>query len=381
MVKKTVFILFILFHFLYPANNNNIFRIIASANIKNEVDPCGWKKKPTGGLARRATIIDDFKKDIENYYIVDAGNLLFKKTILEPGISREIALINADIILKSFDKMGCSAFSPGEKDFSAGKDFIVESSENMEFPFISCNIYDLNEQLLFDPYVIYESKGTRIGFIGLSSFFQSEEIDIKDPLESLKSVLNELVPKTDIRILLFSSTNEDMKKIKAENFDLSMVIRSKSKNKSLDGGKSIPTYSVGDRGRDLYVFDLEINDSSLEFVDLASSERVIKESNINLNKMKKGDMLINLKEVFREDPQVLDKIIAYETAIEEANQKLENAVNKITMSKVELGKKIDSRVDILKIIDEGKTKIKEITRLNPNYKVPHDHDGDGIPDH
>ena len=79
MTKKVVLILFLLVHFLYPANN--VFRIIASANINNEIDPCGWKKKPTGGLARRATVIDDFKEDVRNHYIVDAGNLLFKKTI------------------------------------------------------------------------------------------------------------------------------------------------------------------------------------------------------------------------------------------------------------------------------------------------------------
>ena len=379
MTKKTIFILLFLFHFLYPANN--VFRVIASANINNEIDPCGWKKKPTGGLARRATIIDDFKKDIKNYYIVDAGNLLFKKTILEPGVSAEVAQINADIILKSFDKMGCHAFSPGERDFAGGKDFIIKASENTDFPFISCNIYDLNDQLLFDPYIIYESKGTKIAFIGLSSFFQSEEVHIKDPIESLKSILDEVTPKTDIRVLLFSSTNEDMRKVKAEDFDLAMVIRSKNKQKSLDGGKAVPTYSLGDRGRTLYAFDLEMNDSTLEFVDLASSERIIKEANINLNKMKKGDMLVNLKEVFRNDPEALEKILAYETSIQDANQKLENAINKITMNKVDLGKKIDGRVDILKIVDEGKVKIKEITRLNPNYKVPHDHNGDGIPDH
>jgi len=277
--------------------------------------------------------------------------------------------------------MGCHAFSPGERDFAAGKDFIVEASKNMEFPFISCNIYDLNEDLLFDPYVIYESKGVKIGFIGLSSFFKSEGVSVKDPIESLRFVLDEITPKTDIRILLFSSANEDMRKVKSENFDLSLVIRSKNKQKSLDGGKSIPTYSLGDRGRTLYAFDLENNDSSMEFVDLASCEKAIKESNINLNKMKKGDMLVNLKEVFRDDPAVLEKIFRYEANIEEANQKLENAINTITMSKVDLGKTIDSRVDILKIVDEGKIKIKELISLHPNYIVPHDHNGDGLPDH
>jgi len=39
MTKKVTLILFLLIHFLYPANN--VFRIIASANINNEIDPCG----------------------------------------------------------------------------------------------------------------------------------------------------------------------------------------------------------------------------------------------------------------------------------------------------------------------------------------------------
>ena len=133
MIKRIIFTLLFLVHFLYPADN--VFRIIASANINNEIYPCGWKKKPAGGLARRATVIDDFKKDVKNHYIVDAGNLLFKKTILEPGISGEVALVNADIILQSFDKIGCHAFSPGSKDFSAGKTFIVEASKKIQFPF------------------------------------------------------------------------------------------------------------------------------------------------------------------------------------------------------------------------------------------------------
>ena len=39
MAKKFFLLLFTLSHLLYPANN--VFRIIASANINNEIDPCG----------------------------------------------------------------------------------------------------------------------------------------------------------------------------------------------------------------------------------------------------------------------------------------------------------------------------------------------------
>ena len=32
--------------------------ILGSANVHGEIEPCGWKKKPLGGLARKATIVD-----------------------------------------------------------------------------------------------------------------------------------------------------------------------------------------------------------------------------------------------------------------------------------------------------------------------------------
>ena len=90
-----------------------------------------------------------------NTFVVDAGNLFFSKDTLEPGTPSEVAFVNADIILNSFNKMGCTAFSPGSKDFAAGKDFILEKKKEANFPFISSNIYDEESgQLLFTPYVI-----------------------------------------------------------------------------------------------------------------------------------------------------------------------------------------------------------------------------------
>ena len=92
-------------------------------------------------------------------------------------------------------------------------------------------------------------------------------------------------------------------------------------------------------------------------------------------------MLIDLRVLFKDNPKQLAKVIKFENQIEEANQRLGNAINKITFEKLELSKQVATRIDILKIVDDGKIKIKEITKLNPDYKVPHDHNGDGIPDH
>ena len=54
----------------------------------------------------------------------------------------------------------------------------------------------------------------------------------------------------------------------------------------------------------------------------------------------------------------------------DANKKLESAVNKIFINKIELNKKINGDVDILKIVDKGKVKLKEIGALDLHL---HDH--------
>ena len=354
-MKHLIYITFLILQVLYSSDS---ISIIATANVHGEIDPCGWKKKPLGGLARKATILENFKND--NIYTVDAGNLFFSTELVDEGISSEAALVNAKIILDSFNMMGCDAFSPGSKDFALGKEFILSSSKDAEFPFISCNIFDLNNNLLFEPYIISEKYGIKVAFIGLSSIFKSEGLVVEDPISSLNKVLEEVVPKSDIRVLLFSSNDLDMKQLKASEPDLTMIIRSRNKQRASDGGDGIPTYTIGDKGKILYKFDLELNQKSLEFVDIAWCEKSIKDSNNRLDKMKKGDMLADLKKIFKDNPSTLNRILRYESKIEKANQRLENAINKILIDKIELGKDIAGDVGVLQIVDKGKLKLKEI---------------------
>ena len=63
-------------------------------------------------------------------------------------------------------------------------------------------------------------------------------------------------------------------------------------------------------------------------------------------------------------------------------------MNTISLGKILLGKSVGGEVDILKIVDQGKLKIKQITSPqldfqgnDQQYGQPHDHDGDGYPDH
>ena len=80
----------VLFLFSFPFANEKIIKIIATANVMGEIDPCGWPKNPLGGLARKATILDQISQTYKDAYIVDAGNLFFKKSEVEKGITLEV---------------------------------------------------------------------------------------------------------------------------------------------------------------------------------------------------------------------------------------------------------------------------------------------------
>ena len=315
---------------------------------------------------------------------------MFKKETLSPGTPTEITKMTAEIIITAFNGIGCHAFSPGSKDFAAGLGFVQEMQMLANFPFISANIQDSNGNRLFDPFLIANVEGISVGIIGLVSNFAHSEVFVQDPMEALAELVNEVDSQSDVLILMFDSQEADIIKLQTSGYPIDLVIRSKSKTRSQDGGKrDIPAYSCGDRGKYLYQFDLTISDSG-ELVDLAVYENQISQAEKKLNKMRQGNLMADLRSLYQDNPQTLKKIDTYESQIESAKQALEQSGNTIQLNKHELGKTVIGRPDILQIVDSGKAKIEKSFGPQPPSGTPpgtnqkhigHDHDDDGIPDH
>lgn len=259
------------------------------------------------------------------------------------------------------------------------------------FPFISANIQDINGNRLFDPYLIVEVEGVSIGVIGLASKFIHSDVFIQDPIEALNELVDEVDSQSDVLVLMFDSEEADIAKLQSSGYPIDLVIRSKSKTRSRDGGnRNIPAYSCGDRGKYLYQFDLTIVDINQGFTDLAVYENRVSQAEKKLTKMRQGNLLTDLQNVYKDDPASLKKIETYESQIRSAKVALKNSVNTIKMSKHELDKNVTDRPDILRIVDDGKAKIDNSFGPQPPPGTPpglnqkhigHDHDGDGVPDH
>jgi len=318
-----------------------------------------------GGLARKSTIINNLKQEGYSVLVADAGNLFFKKDRISEGVTLETAKETAKIISECFNVIGCDVFSPGSHDFSAGFDFLKLIEEKSNFPFISANIFGKYDEKIFEPYIIIEEQGKKIGFIGLSSIFLNDKLKVKDPFKILKGLSEELSAKTDMTILLFNASEKDLNRLKTKKYPIDMIIRSRSNLPpavSKDGGSSnIPIYSIGMRGKYVFEFDIHIGDRTNEFIDLMYTQSKLDKANNFLNNYDINfEESIDLDFEFKDNPQTLNDIKKNLEKKENLENILNNKSNYFSFKKYSLDKQITDDPKILNIIDLGKEKINKL---------------------
>ena len=379
-MKKYVILLLMLTASLIFGNfsSENGIKLVLTSNVNGETDPCGWKKKPMGGLARKSTIINDLKNENNEVIVADAGNLFFKKDKISSGVTIDTAKETAKIIVDCFNAIGCDVFAPGSHDFAAGFEFVKELEERSNFPYISANIFSNNGEKLYDPYVIVDKQGKKIGFLGLSSVFLNESLTVKDPFKVLKNIIGELESKTDMIILLFNASEKDLNRLKTKDYAIDFTIRSRSNLPpavSKDGGSaSIPIYSIGMRGKYVFEFDINIGDRSSEFLDimylqsqLEKSEKFLASYNIDFEES------IDLDTEFKDDPKSLNQIKKNLNKRDELSLVLDNKVNYFSFKKYSLDKQIKDDLKIINIIDKGKKRMVDLLGPLPDPHKGHNH--------
>ena len=379
-MKKNILIYIFLSLSVVFANfsSDNGIRLVLTSNVNGETDPCGWKKKPMGGLARKSTIIKDLKSEGHDVIVADAGNLFFKKDKLSSGVTIDHAKETAKIIVDCFNIIGCDVFSPGSHDYAAGFDFMQQLQKKSNFPYISANIFGKNGEKLYDPYIIVEKQGKKIGFIGLSSVFLNEKLTVKDPFKTLKNIINEVDSKTDMIILLFNASEKDLNRLKTKDYPIDFAVRSRSNLPpavSKDGGSSsIPTYSIGMRGKYIFEFDINIGDKDSKFLDimyleskLEKSEKFLSSYNIDFEES------IDLDSEFKNDPKALSQIKKKLKERDDLVATLGGKVNYFSFRKYSLDKQIKDDTKILNVIENGKKRMTDLFGPLPDPHKGHNH--------
>ena len=150
------------------AEGNKKLSIAYTNNVDGYLEPCGCAGEDSmlGGLYKRVTYLNDYRKKVKNIVVVDSGDLLNEHSEIKESFLKT-ARLKADLIARIYKGLGIDAINVGELDLALGLDFLKELEKKYDLPFVSANIVDTNNQAQFKPYVIKDMEGLKVGIIGI----------------------------------------------------------------------------------------------------------------------------------------------------------------------------------------------------------------------
>lgn len=181
--------------------------ILYSGETHAMLYPCNCPKEPDGGVARRATLIKQLRRNNPNTLVLDSGGFfaggLQDEYTQNTALDTQRTLVN----LKAMELMKYDAVDIGDDEFNFGTELLEENMAKTNLPFLSCNISDAGRKpALFRPYIIKKISGTKIGIIGVTSLLAMQKASgfkFIEPRLAVKQAVSELKKNnTDIIILL-----------------------------------------------------------------------------------------------------------------------------------------------------------------------------------
>ena len=292
--------------------------------------------------------------------VLDAGDLLFKKFSNPiPENELKMATDKAHLIIGSFNLMGYDALGIGDDDLTLGKEFLLEISKKAEFPFLSSNTFDeASEKLLFQPYLIKEINGLRIGIFSLLSpdFFlgpsdpRRKGIVVRPPVEVAQNMVKELQPKTDLIILLSHLGYPKDVELAQIVLGIHLIVGSHTGLNLINPHiiKNTIILQTPPRGMSAGRLDLTLINAESIFYNVANKRNLEN----NLNNLKNR---LNSTQASEAEKAQLQK------SKEETERSLKqlHGKNEFTHTMLPLSENMKDRPDILKMIDEYKSKYPE----------------------
>ncbi|MBU4345997.1 MAG: hypothetical protein KKH29_01550 [Candidatus Omnitrophica bacterium] len=177
--------------------------------------PCDCPQESDGGLARRATLIKELRKENPNTLVLDSGGFFAGGLTDEYTQNTQLDMQRTLMNLKAIELIKYDALTLGDDEFNFGKDFLLENIAKIKPSPVSCNILtnDPKEKPpLFEAYIIKEVAGVKIGIIGvtgLSARQKAFDLKFSGPKIAIRGAVEELKKKNADIIILLSQLGED----------------------------------------------------------------------------------------------------------------------------------------------------------------------------
>jgi len=240
--------------------------IIYTGQTHGMIYPCACPIEPDGGIARRATLIKQLRKEHPDNLLLDSGDFFAGGLMDEYTQNTELDSRRSIINLEAMELMKYDAAAVGDDEFNFGREFFQKDIGNSKLVFLSCNLKSDNVV----PFIIKEVGGIKIGIIGVTTVSAKQKaggLEFGDPKAAVSSAVAELQKKNVSIIILLSQLGEDEdSNLISDVKGIDILIESHSK------GQEVPLTKIGDtlllrpswEGRRLNILTLTVEGNKIE---------------------------------------------------------------------------------------------------------------------
>jgi 2',3'-cyclic-nucleotide 2'-phosphodiesterase (5'-nucleotidase family) len=298
--------------------------------------------------------------------VLDSGDAFFKADIL-PNNTREADILKAETILSGYERIGYDCINVGGFDFANGKEFLFGLQNTSKIPFISANIVDTETaQPVFDPYVIVERQGMKIGIVGLSDHLPAhvEGLGVDDVFSSGKRYLAEVEQKSDITIILANVDRKITKDLRKHFPSANYIFLSKTRSRTQPGNiqpEGPMIYSTGIQGKYLAKVDVSFRNGNEPILYTSPKNAELERINRRLKNLQKRNPETPLEELYAGQPNVLNIVNEYRAKKEMIESELSDAANTSEYQLMDLSRKVESDPGLLAIVNDVLAACDELT--------------------
>jgi len=268
-----------------------------SAETKNELFVCGCKEK-LGGLSRRKSAV--LSSEYPNV-VVEVGG--FSRG------SKAYEKLKTETLLKCYKSIGYDVINVGSNEYRLGIDLLKEFEKIVDAPFISANIVDQNNKLVFPPYKIITVDDLKLGFLGVvsSEFVKKSEtgLSVLNIENQVQKYIPEVGKQCDLIILLADARDNEIERIAATNSDIDVILGGSTFNYSENDkptrlGKTI-IHKTGAIGKYLGRLRLDIKQTSSAQIENFEGYNIQLDDNVSDN-----DEILEILDEYRKELKTTD---------------------------------------------------------------------------
>jgi 2',3'-cyclic-nucleotide 2'-phosphodiesterase/3'-nucleotidase len=195
-----------------PARRTQI-TILSTTDLHGNILPLDYytNKPDERGLAKVATIVKQARRENPGLLLLDSGDTIQGTPLVY--YHNEKNNRPPDPMMLTMSALKFDAMAVGNHDYNFGLEVLAKARSEAKFPWISANTYRKGtDQTFYDPYVIREVGGVRVGILGLTTpgipYWENAEnyagLEFREPVSEAKKWVGVLREKERVDLLVIS---------------------------------------------------------------------------------------------------------------------------------------------------------------------------------